>query len=123
MREEKVEEMTFTMDLNVVLDKYYLPKVQAYTVLPGESASTFSDLILQEILADDEVLSSFKFTRFSNYKPNLYNCLEHFNTPAQLTQYHDYTRILKHIYCQEDFCLYQVPVLNSLRFKTYPKHS
>lgn len=67
--------MTFTMDLNVVLNKYSLPKIQPQKQLPGEEPSTFADFMLQEILAQDDTMAAFKYTRFNNYKPGLYNCL------------------------------------------------
>jgi hypothetical protein len=50
-----VQEMTYTMDLNVVIDKYSAPLILEPELLPGEQASTFADIIFQEITEKDPV--------------------------------------------------------------------
>jgi len=79
---EDAGKMTYTMDLNVVLDKYSLPKVQPQHPLPGEEPTTFADVVLEEILSGDDTLAAFKFTRFNNFKRGLYNCLVEYDEPA-----------------------------------------
>jgi len=77
-----VSKLTFTQDLKVVLPKYSLPKVQPQVQLPGEDLVTFADIVNYEVVKGDDVLAAFKFTRYNNYKPNLYNTLAEYEQPA-----------------------------------------
>jgi hypothetical protein len=76
--------LTYTQDLNVVLNKYSIPKVKPQTVLPGQNPTTFADVMLSEILEGDDMLAAFKYTRFSNYKRGLYDCMGSYEDPASL---------------------------------------
>ena len=52
-QEIPVEQMTYTMDLNIVTDKYSLPPLLKHELLPGEDSTTFADILLQEVLDGD----------------------------------------------------------------------
>lgn len=67
--------LTRTSDLKVVLPKYSLAKKQAQHKLPGENVVTFADQIYAVVVEGDDLLAGYKYTRYNNYKANLYNCL------------------------------------------------
>lgn len=50
--------------------------------MPGEDLVTFADIVNYEVVKGDDVLAAFKFTRYNNYKPNLYNTLAEYEQPA-----------------------------------------
>lgn len=50
--------------------------------MPGEDLVTFADLVNYEVIKGDDVLAAFKFTRYNNYKPNLYNTLAEYEQPT-----------------------------------------
>ena len=53
-------------------------------MLPGEEPSTFADKVFLEVVQDDDILASFKFSRFNNYKPGLYTTLGKYEQPFNL---------------------------------------
>jgi len=57
--------------------------------------------MLSEILAGDDVLAAFKYTRFSNYKRGLYNCLGSYEDPASLELTFNLTRAIQQLYNKE----------------------
>lgn len=78
-----VKQMTWTLDLNVVLPKYSLPVSLPQETLPGETATTFDDKIHCLITENDDHLASQKYKRFNNFKHGLYpQALHHgYNDP------------------------------------------
>lgn len=96
-----VDSLTYTQDLNVVLDKYSMPKVQPHVVLPGEQPSTFADVMLSEILEGDDVLAAFKNSRFTNYKRGLYNAMGTYEDPATLKLTFNLTKAIQQLYKKE----------------------
>lgn len=75
-----------------------MPKVQPQEQLPGEEPKTFADYMLQEVLEGDDVLASFKFTRFNNYKRNTYDTLRQYEQPAALQQRHSLNRVVQSLF-------------------------
>jgi hypothetical protein len=59
----------------VVLPKYALAKKLPQKKLPGETVVTFADQIYEVVVKGDDLLASYKYSRYNNYKENLYNCL------------------------------------------------
>jgi hypothetical protein len=68
--------------------------------LPGETPTTFPDLILQEVTKGDDLLASFKFTRFNNYKHNLYNTLCEYDSPSALQTRIEQNKIVSALFNQ-----------------------
>jgi len=93
--------LTYTQDLNVVLPKYSLPKVQQQEILPGEEATTFADTMLLEILSEDDVQAAFKFTRYNNYKRNLYDTLAEYEHPSALNTRFVHNQIVQSLFKKE----------------------
>ena len=96
-----MDSLTYTQDLNVVLDKYSMPKVQPHVVLPGEQPSTFADVMLSEILEGDDVLAAFKNSRFTNYKRGLYNAMGTYEDPVTLKVTFNLTKAIQQLYKKE----------------------
>lgn len=83
------------------MPKYSLPKVLPQQQLPGEAPTTFFDVILQEVIAGDDVLAAFKFTRFNNFKPALYNSLGEYESPKALSARFGYNKVVQSLFNQQ----------------------
>ena len=64
-----------------MLPKYSFAKKLPQKRLPGENVVTFADQIYEIVVSGDDLLASYKYSRFNNYKENLFNCLHEYEDP------------------------------------------
>ena len=70
--------------------------------MPGENVVTFADKIYEVVVKGDDLLASYKYTRYNNYKEGLYNCLLDYEDNKTLQQRFNHNSIVANLFNKKE---------------------
>lgn len=100
--------LTRTSDLKVVLPKYSFAQKLPQKKLPGENVVTFADKIYEVVVKGDDLLASYKYTRYNNYKEGLYNCLVEYEDTKALQLKFDLNQVVANLFNKKEIDLQSI---------------